>query len=96
MLSNFVNFFKSPLVVPVFIGLLGTIIALKEAKAKLVEAVEDGGSGDFQCPICMKKFADPEILIRHHQTAHSDPQPTLAPVPEARLFKYNCKHKIPE
>jgi len=49
--------------------------SVQEAKAKLAEAVDDSGNGnhyDFQCPICMKKFADPEILINHHQTAHDN------------------------
>ena len=58
------------------VALIGWRLALgKEAKAKLAEAVDDSGNGnhyDFQCPICMKKFADPEILINHHQTAHDN------------------------
>ena len=38
--------------------------AAQEAKNKLVDAVDEQNSGQFECPICHKRFANPEILIQ--------------------------------
>ena len=38
--------------------------AAQEAKNKLVDAVDESQTGQFQCPICHKRFANPEILIQ--------------------------------
>ena len=42
---------------------------MEEAKNKFSEAtndLEDVENGQFQCPICMRRFNDPEKLIAHH------------------------------
>lgn len=56
-----------------------------EAKNKFAEATEseDVENGQFQCPICMRKFNDPEKLIAHHtqcQISMSDQVPSQ-PIP---------------
>lgn len=59
--------------------------AAQEAKNKFAEATEseDVENGQFQCPICMRKFNDPEKLIAHHtqcQISMSDQVPSQ-PIP---------------
>jgi uncharacterized Zn-finger protein len=38
----------------------------------------NSGQGDFQCPVCRKRFSDPELLIQHHSTHDGD---NFAPAP---------------
>lgn len=40
----------------------------------------NSGQGDFQCPVCRKRFSDPELLIQHHSTHDGD---NFAPAPTA-------------
>lgn len=60
--------------------------AAQEAKNKFAEATEseEVENGMFQCPICMRKFNDPEKLIAHHtqcQISMSDQVPASQPIP---------------
>ena len=42
--------------------------AAQDAKNKLVESIDDQPrdslNGQFQCPICLKRFNNPEVLIQ--------------------------------
>jgi len=55
--------------------------AAQEAKNKLVDAVDESQTGQFQCPICHKRFANPEILIQHHASHENAAIETAAPTP---------------
>jgi len=55
--------------------------AAQEAKNKLVDAVDESQTGQFQCPICHKRFANPEILIQHHASHENAAIETGAPMP---------------
>ena len=65
-----------------------------EAKNKFAEATEseDVENGQFQCPICMRKFNDPEKLIAHHtqcQISMSDQVPSQPNPPRSQPIAPN-------
>lgn len=55
----------------------------------------NSGQGDFQCPVCRKRFSDPELLIQHHSTHDGDnfaSTPTVDAAPVSRPVANSPSH----
>lgn len=51
--------------------------AAQDAKNKLVDSIDESQQlGQFQCPICLRRFNNPEVLIQER---------------EQEIFKFNFK-----